>query len=135
MTAADLLKIPEGTITEAGLRNNISVSLQYLDSWLQGSGCVPINNLMEDAATTEIARSQIWQWINHPQGILVDGRKVTVELFQELAKDELEKIRMAYGDQQFARHKFQTANEILDSIITDDQFVEFLTLPAYKYLN
>ncbi len=135
VTAADLLKIPEGTITEAGLRNNISVSLQYLDSWLQGSGCVPINNLMEDAATTEIARSQIWQWIHHPQGILVDGRKVTVELFQELAKDELEKIRMTYGEQQFARHKFQTANEILDSIITDDQFVEFLTLPAYKYLN
>src|SRR5579864_715190 len=135
VTAADLLKIPEGTITEAGLRNNISVSLQYLDSWLQGSGCVPIFNLMEDAATTEIARSQIWQWINHPQGILVDGRKVTVEMFRELAKDELEKIRMAYGDQQFARHKFQTANEILDSIITDDQFVEFLTLPAYKYLN
>ena len=135
VTAADLLKIPEGTITEAGLRNNISVSLQYLDSWLQGSGCVPINNLMEDAATTEIARSQIWQWIQHPQGILVDGRKVTVELFRELAKDELEKIRMAYGEQQFARHKFQTANEILDSIITDDQFVEFLTLPAYKYLN
>ena len=134
-TAADLLKIPDGTITEAGLRNNISVSLQYLESWLRGSGCVPINNLMEDAATVEISRSQIWQWIHHPKGVLDDGRKVTVELFRELAKDELEKIRSAVGEQQFARRKFQTASEILDKIITDDQFVEFLTLPAYQYLN
>jgi malate synthase len=135
VTAADLLKVPEGTITEAGLRNNISVSLQYLESWLRGSGCVPINNLMEDAATTEIARSQIWQWIHHPQGNLEDGRKITIELYQELAKDELEKIRSAVGEQQFAKRRFQTAAEILDKIITDDKFVEFLTLPAYQYLN
>ena len=135
VTAADLLKVPEGTITEAGLRNNISVSMQYLESWLRGSGCVPINNLMEDAATTEISRSQIWEWIHHPKGILEDGRKVTVALFQELAKDELEKIRATVGEQQFTSRKFQTAAEILDNIITDDQFVEFLTLPAYRYLN
>jgi malate synthase len=135
VTAADLLKVPDGTITEAGLRNNISVSLQYLESWLRGSGCVPINNLMEDAATVEISRAQIWEWIHHSQGILQDGRRVTVALFQELAKEELEKIRAAVGEQQFARRKFQTAAEILDGIITDDQFVEFLTLPAYKYLN
>jgi malate synthase len=135
VTAADLLKIPEGTITEAGLRNNISVSLQYLESWLRGSGCVPINNLMEDAATVEIARSQIWQWIHHPNGVLEDGRKVTIELFRELEKDELEKIRSALGEEQFAKRKFQTASEILDKIITDDQFVDFLTLPAYKYLS
>ena len=135
VTAADLLKVPEGTITEAGLRNNISVSVQYLESWLRGSGCVPINNLMEDAATVEISRAQIWEWIHHPKGILDDGRKVTIELYQELAKDELEKIKLAVGEQQFARSKFQTAAEILDTIITDDQFVEFLTLPAYQYLN
>jgi malate synthase len=135
VTAADLLKIPEGTITEAGLRNNISVSLQYLESWLRGSGCVPINNLMEDAATVEISRSQIWQWIHHPKGVLEDGRKVNIELFRELAKDELEKIRSALGEEQFAKRKFQTASEILDKIITDDQFVDFLTLPAYKYLS
>ena len=134
-TAADLLKVPDGTITEAGLRNNISVGIQYLESWLRGNGCVPINNLMEDAATVEIARSQIWQWIHHPKGILEDGRKVTVDLFRELAKDELEKIRSAVGEQQFARRKFQTASKILDEIITDDQYVEFLTLPAYKYLD
>jgi malate synthase len=137
VTAADLLKVPEGTITEAGLRNNISVSIQYLESWLRGSGCVPINNLMEDAATVEISRAQIWDWIHHPKGILDDGRKVSVALFHELAKDELEKIRAAIGigEQQFASSKFQTAAEILDTIITDDQFVEFLTLPAYRYLN
>ena len=135
VTAADLLKVPDGTITEAGLRNNISVSLQYLDSWLRGNGCVPIYNLMEDAATTEIARSQIWQWIHHPKGILDDGRKVTIELYHELVKDELEKIRSAVGEQQFASSKFQTAAEILDKVITPDQFVEFLTLPAYTYLK
>ncbi len=135
VTAADLLKVPEGTITEAGLRNNISVGLQYLESWLRGSGCVPINNLMEDAATVEIARAQIWQWTHHPKGILSDGRKVTVELFRELAKDELEKIRSKLGEKRFAEGKYLTAAQILDSIITDDQFVEFLTLPAYKYLE
>jgi malate synthase len=135
VTAADLLQVPEGTITEAGLRNNISVSLQYLESWLRGSGCVPINNLMEDAATTEISRAQIWQWIHHPKGILDDGRKVTIELYQQLARDELEKIKSAVGQQQFARCKFQTAAEILDLIIADDQFTEFLTLPAYQYLT
>jgi len=135
VTAADLLQVPDGTITEAGLRNNISVSLQYLESWLRGSGCVPINNLMEDAATVEISRAQIWEWIHNPKGILDDGRKVTIELYKELARDELEKIRSAVGEQQFARRKFQTAAQIFDIIITDDQFVEFLTLPAYQYLN
>ena len=135
VTAADLLKVPDGTITEAGLRNNISVSLQYLESWLRGSGCVPINNLMEDAATVEISRAQIWQWIHHPKGIMSDGRKVTVDLFRELEQDELEKIKAKVGEKQFAARKFQTAAEILDKIITDDQFVEFLTLPAYQYLE
>src|SRR5438128_1388488 len=135
VTAADLLQVPEGTITEAGLRTNISVSLQYLESWLRGSGCVPINNLMEDAATVEISRAQIWEWIRHPKGILDDGRKVTIDLFSELLNDELAKIRAAVGEEQFSRRKFQTASDILDSIITSEQFVEFLTLPAYQYLN
>jgi malate synthase len=135
VTAADLLAVPGGTITEAGLRNNISVSLQYLESWLRGTGCVPINNLMEDAATVEIARSQIWQWIHHPRGILNDGRKVTIELFRELADDELAKLKAKLGEQRFAASKFGTAREILDSVITADDFVPFLTLPAYQYLE
>src|SRR5438270_4768324 len=103
-----------------------------MESWFRGSGCVPINNLMEDAATVEISRAQIWEWIRHPKGILDDGRKVTVELFHELLRDELAKIRAAVGEEQFARRKFKTASDILDQIITSEQFVEFLTLPAYQ---
>lgn len=134
-TAADLLTVPEGTITEGGLRNNISVGVQYLESWLRGTGCVPIFNLMEDAATVEISRAQIWQWIHHPKGVLDDGRKVTVELFRQLMGEELEKIKAGIGEQAFAARKFATASKILDEIVTSDQFVEFLTLPAYKYLS
>ncbi len=133
--AADLLAIPDGTITETGLRTNINVSLQYMESWLQGSGCVPINNLMEDAATVEISRAQIWQWIRHPQGILADGKPVTVELFRELEADELAKLAAGIGEAAFASRKFREAAEILDKIITNEQFVEFLTLPAYAYLD
>ena len=135
VTAEDLLAVPDGTITEAGLRTNISVSLQYMESWFRGSGCVPINNLMEDAATVEISRSQIWQWIRHPKGILADGRKVTVELFRQLEAEELEKIKKAIGEQQYASRPFDKAARLLDEIITSEQFVEFLTLPAYKYLD
>lgn len=135
VTAADLIAVPAGTITEAGLRNNISVSLQYMESWLRGNGCVPIFNLMEDAATTEIARSQIWQWLHHPKGVLDDGRKVTLDLFHQLMQEELDKIKTGIGEQQYAERKFQTAAELIDKIITDDQFVEFLTLPAYQYLS
>lgn len=135
VSAADLLKVPEGTITEPGLRNNISVGLQYLESWLRGSGCVPINNLMEDAATVEIARAQVWQWLHHPQGSLTDGRKVTVQLFRQLAREEQAKVEAALGAEALAGRKFDQAAQILDQIITDDNFVEFLTLPAYKYLD
>jgi malate synthase len=135
VTAADLLAVPGGTITEAGLRNNISVSLQYLESWLRGTGCVPINNLMEDAATVEIARSQIWQWIHHPRGILNDGRKVTIDLYRTLTDDELAKLKTSLGEQEFASRKFGPAREILDQVITSNDFVEFLTLPAYRYLE
>src|SRR3989441_12179 len=127
VTAADLLTIPEGQITEAGLRNNISVSLQYLESWLRGIGCVPIFKLMEDAATPENDRSKIWQWLHHPKGVLSDGRKVNMELFRQLTDEELAKIRSTLGEKQFATRKFALARELLDKIITDDQFTEFLT--------
>jgi len=135
VTAADLLAVPGGQITEAGLRNNISVSLQYLESWLRGTGCVPIFNLMEDAATVEIARSQIWQWLHHPKGTLVDGRKVNIELFRQLTDEELAKIKSTLGEKEFATRKFALARELLDKIITNDQFTEFLTLPAYQYID
>ena len=135
VTAADLIAMPSGTITEAGVRNNISVSLQYMESWLRGNGCVPIFNLMEDAATTEIARSQIWQWLHSSKAVLDDGRTIDTNLFHQLMTEELDKIKTAIGAQQYASRRFQTAAELIDKIITDDQFVEFLTLPAYQYLN
>jgi malate synthase len=134
LKAYRLLALSEGTITEAGLRTNINVSLQYMESWLNGLGCVPINNLMEDAATVEISRSQIWEWILHPKGILANGRKVTVELFRQIEAEELEKIKQAIGEEQYASRKFDKAAQLLDNIITKERFVEFLTLPAYQYL-
>jgi malate synthase len=135
VSEADLLQMPEGTITEAGLRNNISVSLQYLESWLRGNGCVPINNLMEDAATVEISRAQIWQWIRHPKGILADGRKVTLDLFRQLMAEELDRLESKLGEPAYANSKFSEAAQILEELISSDTFIEFLTLPAYKYLS
>jgi malate synthase len=134
VTAADLLVVPEGAITEAGLRTNISIGIQYLESWLRGLGCVPINNLMEDAATAEISRAQVWQWIRHPRGVLDDGRKVTVELFRHIMREELARIEQMLGAEEFAGRAFVTASEIFDQITTADEFVDFLTLPAYQYL-
>jgi malate synthase len=134
VTAANLVQVPEGRITEDGLRNNISVSLQYLESWLRGSGCVPINNLMEDAATVEIARAQIWQWVHHPEGILSDGRDITLELVRQLIVEELAKLEVSLGKKEFAARKFPTASKILDKIVSSEQFAEFLTLPAYEVL-
>jgi malate synthase len=135
VSAADLLAVPEGPITEAGVRLNISVSIQYLESWLRGSGCVPINNLMEDAATAEISRAQVWQWIRHPKGILQDGRKVTAELFRALLAEELGAIRAKVGEQRFAAGKYETAAQLFDQITTSEEFIEFLTLPGYAYLD
>jgi malate synthase len=134
VTAADLLTVPEGPITEAGLRVNINVGLRYLESWLRGSGCVPIFNLMEDAATCEISRTQIWQWIRHPRGVLDDGRKITVELFRSIMDEELAKIRADIGPEAFDGGKFPLARQIFDQVTTSPTLVEFLTLPAYEYL-
>jgi malate synthase len=134
VTAADLLAVPPGPITEVGLRLNISVGIQYLEAWLGGQGAVPINNLMEDAATAEISRAQVWQWIRHPKGVLSDGRKVTVPLFRELAREEVVKIRQRVGEEQYPSRRFEQARKLFDNLTTDDQFVEFLTLPGYTLL-
>jgi malate synthase len=133
-TPADLLEVPSGPITEAGLRTNVNVGLLYLESWLRGNGCVPIYNLMEDAATAEISRAQVWQWIRHPRGVLQDGRKVTVPLFRQILAQELEKIKASVGPDMFAAGKYTLAARVFDNIITSDSFVEFLTLPAYEHL-
>jgi malate synthase len=132
VTAKDLLDFrPEKPITEAGLRNNISVGIQYLGAWLAGNGCVPVYNLMEDAATAEISRSQIWQWIRSPKGVLDDGRKVTLELFHQLLGEELAKVKAEMGE----GGKYDEAAGLFDSITADDQYVEFVTLPAYPLID
>jgi malate synthase len=130
----DLLKVPGGAITEEGLRINIDVGIQYLEAWLGGNGCVPIYNLMEDAATSEISRAQVWQWIRHPGGLLDDGRKVTAELCRALIPEEMTKIRSLVGDQRFEGGHYRLARELFEKLATDDELGEFLTLVAYEHL-
>jgi malate synthase len=135
-TAQDLLAVPDGTITEAGFRNNISVGIQYLGAWLAGRGAVPVFNLMEDAATAEISRAQVWQWIHHPKGVFEDGTEVTKELFHEIMEEELEKIKNdIVGPERFEKDEFGTAAKLFSELSTRDDFVEFLTLPGYEYLD
>jgi malate synthase len=128
VSASDLLTIPQGDITEAGLRNNISVSVQYLASWLSGNGCVPIFNLMEDAATAEIARSQIWQWIHHDKGTLSDGRAVTISLFEQFLAEEMEKLPKT-------GLPYDKAARMVTDLVSSKEFTEFLTLPGYEQLG
>jgi malate synthase len=135
VSAKDLLNFkPETPITEAGLRNNISVGIQYLGAWLAGNGCVPVFNLMEDAATAEISRSQIWQWIRSPKGVLDDGRKVTVELFRQLLAEELPRVKQTLGDEAWRAGQYEPAAKLFDEITTGE-YVEFLTLPAYAMID
>ncbi len=128
VVAADLLNFqPEAPITEAGLRMNINVGIHYLGAWLAGNGCVPIHNLMEDAATAEISRSQVWQWIRTPKGVLEDGRKVTADMVRLFVPEELAKIKAGGFE-----GKFDRAAEIFNQMSTQDAFEEFLTLPLYE---
>ncbi|MBE3552071.1 MAG: malate synthase A [Kyrpidia tusciae] len=135
VSAADLIQVPEGPITEQGLRTNISVGIQYIEAWLRGSGAVPIFNLMEDAATAEISRAQVWQWIRHPRGVLEDGRKVTVELFRQVLDEELNKIKAELGEDRFAGGRYSEAAELFSRLTTSDSFAEFLTLPGYELID
>jgi malate synthase len=134
--AADILDFgPQTPITEQGLRTNVSVGVQYIEAWLRGSGAVPIFNLMEDAATAEISRAQVWQWIRNARGILSDGRKVTRELFHSVLGEELDKIKSMVGEERFAKGRYEEAAALFDELTTNDQFVEFLTLRGYEKLN
>ncbi len=135
ITASDLIRFNEGQITEAGLRMNITVSIQYIESWLRGVGCVPLFNLMEDAATAEISRAQVWQWIRHPEGKLTDGRKITVELVRQFIGEEMDKVRAQIGDERYARGKYALASDMFDRLSTSDTFEEFLTIPGYAYVD
>ncbi len=132
--AEDLLQVPEGTITEDGLRMNIRVGVQYMEAWLGGNGCVPLYNLMEDAATAEISRTQVWQWL-HNAAKLEDGRTITVELFRQIFSEEMDRIRQEVGDERFQSGKFDLAAQLFQEIIEKDDLEEFLTLSAYEHLD
>jgi malate synthase len=133
VAAADLLDFqPEAPITEAGLRMNINVGIHYLGSWLAGNGCVPIHNLMEDAATAEISRSQVWQWIRSPKGVLDDGRKVSADMVRALIPEELAKAKATVGGDT---RTYDRAAQIFEQMSTQESFAEFLTLPLYEEIE
>jgi malate synthase len=135
-TAKDFLNFqPETPITEAGLRNNINVGIHYLGSWLAGNGCVPIHNLMEDAATAEISRSQVWQWVVSPKGTLDDGRKVTAELVRSLIPEELAKVKQDGQRQGEDTATYDQAAGIFEKMSLDPNYPEFLTLPLYEAMD
>ncbi|TGE16230.1 malate synthase A [Hymenobacter elongatus] len=134
VTAADLVEAPQGTITEEGLKLNIDVAIQYIEAWLGGNGCVPIYNLMEDAATAEISRAQVWQWVHTPGTTLQDGRSITVELYRSYVPTQLEKIRALVGEERYTEGQYLKAARLFDGLVTSEKFVEFLTVPAYEQL-
>jgi malate synthase len=134
VTAKDLVTVPAGDLTEQGLRWNIDVGLQYLAAWLGGNGCVPIYNLMEDAATSEICRAQVWQWVKHGAK-LNDGRTVTAELVRRATVEEIEKLRHELGPERFDTANFKEAADILERMMTSADFPEFLTLLAYEHID
>ncbi|MGC4379057.1 malate synthase A [Fictibacillus sp. Mic-4] len=134
VTARDLLEPSPGPITENGLRTNISVGIQYIEAWLRGRGAVPLNHLMEDAATAEISRAQVWQWIRHEKGVLEDGRNITMELVEKLVEEEMKIIWANLGSEVFSSGKFNQAKELFIKLIKEDEFNEFLTVPGYKYI-
>jgi malate synthase len=129
-TGADLINVQAtgGSITDAGLRLNVSVALQYVNAWLNGNGAAAINNLMEDAATAEISRSQIWQWIRH-RAILEDGRPITSDLYRQVRAEELARLGGPGNE------RYEESAELLDQLILNEDFVEFLTIPAYRLLD
>ena len=135
VTEAQLLEVPKGTITEEGLRTNLRVGIQYIEAWLGGLGCVPLYNLMEDAATAEISRTQVWQWVHNPRGVLADGRKVTLELVQQFMNQEMERIRRERGESRFVSGHFGEAAALFGHLIASEQLDEFLTLKAYELLE
>jgi malate synthase len=130
-SAADLLEVPSGEITEAGLRQNVAVGLGYLEAWLRGTGCVPLFNLMEDAATAEISRAQLWQWI-HQNAHLKDGRKIDVQFCDRMISEELAKAKQAIGATRSSA--FERSAQLMRDLIRSPEFIEFLTLPAYQQI-
>jgi malate synthase len=130
VTAADLIQIPTGPKTEAGLRQNVAVGIGYVEAWLRGIGCVPLFNLMEDAATAEISRAQVWQWVRHNQK-LDDGRAITKELVRQVVREENDKVKAQIGEEAYNKGRYEDAAQLMIDLVEQPQFYEFLTLPAY----
>ncbi len=133
ITEQDLVEIPNGTVTETGIRKNINVGILYTEAWLRGQGAVALYNLMEDAATAEISRTQVWQWLKN-EVTIDDGRVFNVELYKELFNDEVEKIMNEVGKDTFKNTKFKLAIGLFDKLVISEKFEEFLTLQAYRYI-
>lgn len=134
VNAGQLLEVPKGTRTEEGLRQNVRVGIQYLEAWLRGIGCVPLYHLMEDAATAEISRAQVWQWIRHDV-LLEDGRRVTPALFQEIVDDETRAIAKEVGTNRYETGRYGQARDLFVRFSTSRELEEFLTLPAYRIVT
>ncbi|MCK6592503.1 MAG: malate synthase A, partial [Polyangiaceae bacterium] len=133
VTAEDLLRAPSGTRSLAGLRHNIRVGVQYLEAWLRGLGCVPLYNLMEDAATAEISRAQVWQWVRH--GAALDsGEIVTKDLVRRITKEEMDTLRGVLGDARWTGGRFEEACRLFEDLATAEELADFLTVPAYEML-
>ena len=134
VTAAELLAAPAGTITDNGIRTNLSVGIQYLEAWFGGSGCVPLYNLMEDAATAEISRAQLWQWL-HCGGHLADGRPITISHYESLLGEVIKKIEGEVGMDRYSNGHYRTAAHMFMDMVKNPELDEFLTLPAYDLLK
>ncbi|WP_348813105.1 malate synthase A [Flavobacterium maritimum] len=133
VTEADLLEVPKGTITEEGVRKNINISILYLASWLNGQGAAALHHLMEDAATAEISRSQLWQWLKN-KVTLDNGKVLTEKYYERLAMEEFEKIRELVGNTEHEDGKYRLAEQLLDTLVVNPNFIDFLTIPGYKYI-
>jgi len=135
VAAEDLIESCKGTITESGVRGNLEVAIRYMAAWLSGQGCVPIHHLMEDAATAEIARAQVWQWIRHPAGKLDDGRDIDHQMIKTFNAEAMDSIRDDVGVDVFDSGHFEQAGQLLAEVTANDEFIEFLTLPAYDAID
>ncbi len=132
VTRDDLLRVPEGSRTDAGLRHNVRVGVQYIEAWLRGNGCVPLYHLMEDAATAEISRAQVWQWLHHEA--TVDGTPFDRDRFAQVVREEMQRIAREVGASRFAAGRFDQARDLFVSLSTAPKFEEFLTLVSYELL-
>ncbi len=133
ITAKDLLTVPEGPVTEKGLRQNLNVGILYLEAWLRGNGCVPLYNLMEDAATSEISRTQVWQWLKN-RVTLADGRTLTPELYSQVFDEEVGAVRARLAEEGVGAGRYELAAQLFDRMIRSEELPEFLTLSAYEEL-